>query len=87
MGFQSSLIKYHDIADLLLEFISQFGMKRCLAFPNSLKLIKIILPIEHFVFCTEMRILLNIRIKVLPNSLFVEIQFLTPITDLAKITA
>ena len=73
MGFESSLEEYHNVPDFLLKIGSHFRMEGGLLFPDDLELIKVILSVEDFIFRAEVRVFLNIRIKELPYSLFVEV--------------
>ena len=57
LTFQTSLVKDDHIANLFFQFSRQFLMKFCLLFPNSIKFIQIILPIEYHIAQTCMGIL------------------------------
>ena len=87
LAFQRTLIKNDDITQELLPVESQFRMILGLLFPNCLKFIQIILPIEHFVFHAEMGILVQFRDQILPYRLFIEKQFLAAVADGSQITA
>ena len=59
LRFETSLIENYYIPELVLKLFCQFGMKQFLSLPYPLEFIHVILPVEHLVPDSEMRIFLK----------------------------
>ena len=78
---------YPSVLHFFFQFLCQFFMIYSLLFPKHIKLIQIILAIEYHISQARIGILIQHFHLILPDSLFIKVQLLTPITDCAEITA